>query len=279
MLTPDLAKKITSFVALKPRTVQEIALHISRNWRTADAYVEKIAAEQGVLGVRTFRSGTRGALKVVYWNSADSVKGSAVQERLFEEIRKSRSKQDFSPFEIYQYAVHKEAFLEDQEDEPSTVVQPLIDTLRSAAKQVLIFSGNFSWAHLTAGKESLLDILGDLSSRGVNVKVLCDIDLFALENMEKALAFNKRLGGNAIEYRHCSQPLRGFVIDDRIVRFKEKKLSKRLAKKQTFIFYTIRDADWAEWTAKVFWSFFSGSISASERIKELKSIQKIGRLG
>lgn len=65
MLDARARKRISDFVYQKPRTVQEIAQFLRVNWRTADRYVEKIAWEEGTLATRTFREGTRGALKVV----------------------------------------------------------------------------------------------------------------------------------------------------------------------------------------------------------------------
>lgn len=270
MLTPEESRKIQDFVSVKPRTVQEIAHLLERNWRTADSYVERIASETGKIGCRTFRGGTKGALKIVYWKGVESVRGSAVQERLFEEIK---SKGSFSAFDIYQYCNEKSAFLEMQEDEPKKVFHPLIKTLQSAQKQVLIFSGNFSWAHLSQEGVSALEVLESLAERGVSVKVIANVDLDAFANIEKVLLLNKRLGDNMIEIRHAVQPLRGFVIDDELVRFKEARDAK--GKKKTFIFYTVKDKDWVEWVQKLFWNLFSSGISAEKRMHELKGIENV----
>ena len=70
MLDTKTIKKINDFVYTKPRTIQEIAHLIRKNWRTANNYVDKIAKESGAISVRTFRGGTRGALKIVYWSRA-----------------------------------------------------------------------------------------------------------------------------------------------------------------------------------------------------------------
>jgi nitric oxide synthase oxygenase domain/subunit len=45
MLDKATIKQINEFVYQKPRTVQELALLLKVNWRTADSYVEKISAE------------------------------------------------------------------------------------------------------------------------------------------------------------------------------------------------------------------------------------------
>ena len=73
MLDSKIIKKINNFVYQKPRTIQEISLLIKKNWRTADRYVEQISKEQGTLLVRTFREGTRGALKIVFWNNIEKI--------------------------------------------------------------------------------------------------------------------------------------------------------------------------------------------------------------
>ena len=66
MLTEEIKNKILEFVALKPRSIDEIAKHIGKNWRTANSHVEKIARETGLIATRVFRKGTKGALKIVY---------------------------------------------------------------------------------------------------------------------------------------------------------------------------------------------------------------------
>ena len=88
MLDKKTIKKINDFVFSKPRTIQEIAELIGKNWRTADSYVNKIA-EEGTIAVRTFRGGTKGALKIVYWN-INPVQISSFQERLMKQIEAGR---------------------------------------------------------------------------------------------------------------------------------------------------------------------------------------------
>ena len=144
MLDSKTIKKISEFVYIKPRTIQEIAFHIQKNWRTADSYVERISKEQGILSVRTFREGTKGALKIAFWNNVEKIHSSEFQERLFKKIENAKHKSDFSPFDIYQYISgdKRSAFLEEQSEDSVTKKQDLVNALRSAEKQVLIFSGN-----------------------------------------------------------------------------------------------------------------------------------------
>ncbi len=271
MLDSVLIKKICDFVYVKPRSVQEIATHIEKNWRTADSYVEKIILEQGTLAIKTFREGSRGALKIVYWNNVDKIHSTDFQERLFKRIESARSKNDFSPFDIYQYVdvSKRSAFLEEQTEYSITEKQNLVNSLLSAEKQVLIFSGNLSWAHAAQDKKKIIDIFEEMAKRGVSIKILCNVDLESIDNISRMLEINEKIGKEMIEIRHANQPLRTFIIDSKLARFKEIKKSK------LFIFYEITDEEWIEWLQKVFWNMFKTSIIASKRITDLKSIEKI----
>jgi len=60
MLNRQLIDKIEQFVYQKPRSIQEIAFLIDKNWRTADRYIIEIEKEYGTLATRIFRKGTRG---------------------------------------------------------------------------------------------------------------------------------------------------------------------------------------------------------------------------
>ena len=95
MLDDKTIRKIMEFVQTKPRTVQEIALLLQVNWRTADRYTEKISRETGNLASRTFREGTRGALKIVYYNARENITSTEFQERLFQKILLGRKKKTF----------------------------------------------------------------------------------------------------------------------------------------------------------------------------------------
>ncbi len=282
MLDAETTKKILDFVYSKPRSIQEIAQHIGKNWRTADTYTEKIHKEQGVLAFRTFRGGTRGALKIVYWNNVEKIHSSDFQERLFKRIESSRTKEDFSPFDIYQYVDEKKrsAFLEEQSEYHITETQNLIGSLRSAASQVMIFSGNLSWVNAQQGRKRIIDVFEELADRNVVIKILCRVDMDSMGNVEKMLAINHKLKKEMIEIRHSEQPFRAFIIDDTFARFKEVQWTTKQTragpeKRQHYIFYEIRDEDWIEWLEKVFWSIFRTSISAQKRIGDINSIRAI----
>ncbi|MGC9309205.1 MAG: hypothetical protein ACP5D2_00735, partial [Candidatus Nanoarchaeia archaeon] len=108
MLDSKIVKKIEDFVYSKPRSMQEIAKHINKNWRTADRYVDKIEHDFGTISTRTFRKGTRGALKIVYWAGVERASNSIFQEQLEEDIFKGKNKYEFSGFDIFQHVPDKQ---------------------------------------------------------------------------------------------------------------------------------------------------------------------------
>lgn len=275
------AEKIKGFVRLKPRTVQEIAQAISRNWRTANSYVEKIASESGDIAYRVLRKGTPGAVKIVYWNSLEQFHHSQAQERLFKQIETGKGKNDFSPFDVYQYVDEdkRSSFFEQQAEENINVKQDLVGTLRSAEKQILFFSGNMSWANLRQGNVKLIDVFAELAERGVKIKFLTKVDMFSVDNVHKISAINNIIGKDMLEIRHCEQPLRAFIVDNRLAKLKEIKNpdndNTEGIKKKTYIFYELYDPEWVEWLQRVFWNLFRTSIPAPKRIKDLRTIKRL----
>lgn len=280
MLTTELTKKIKDHVYQKPRTVQEISFFLNKNWRTANAYIERIAEETGEIGIRVLREGTRGAVKIIYWNNLDRPYFSSAQERLFKQIELGKTKLDFSPFDIYQHVPpdKRHSFIQEQEENPCSVKQDLAGVLKGSQKQILIFAGDFTWANLLHGARPFLKIFEELARKDIPIRVLAKVDITSMENIRKMQVINHLIGKDRIEIRHCEQPLRGIIIDDRIVKLKEIKniedYTKKLKKKK-YIFYEIYDQKWIEWLQKVFFNLFRISISAEERIKNLKTIEKI----
>jgi len=100
MLDNNTIKKIESFVYSKPRSVQEIAQHIDKNWRTADRYIEEIETNFGTISTRVFRGGTQGALKIVFWASVEKISSSVFQEKLEQQIYLAHRKEEFSAFDF-----------------------------------------------------------------------------------------------------------------------------------------------------------------------------------
>ncbi len=273
MLEKATTLQILEFVRQKPRTIQEIAHLLDKNWRTANRYVEQIALEGGQIAVRTFREGSPGALKLAYWNALEPGKGSAYQERLLQKVLDGRKKEDFAPFDIYQFVPesHREAYLSDTEHS----THPLIkydDLLLKAQHQLLFFSGNLSWMELGHNRKKTIE---QLAERNISTKVLTRVDITSQKNTSEMLDLNQRTGWDAIEIRHCEQPLRAVIIDDHYASIKEVLNPQyiRELKKKTYIFYKIKDPEWVNWLQKVFWHLWNQSIDAKKRLEALKTLQ------
>ena len=277
-LSQTTVKKINDLVYMKPRTIQEIATLIGKNWRTADRYVEKIAEETGSISARTFREGTRGALKIVFWNNIEKVHSSEFQEKLFRRMETGK-KTDFSPFDIYQYVddEKRKAVVLNMEKEHAN--DQIKDYLRSAEKQVLSFSGNLSWINSTEKKEKLIDVVRELAKNNVSLKIVTRVTMDSMKSVSRALAINDEIGKKLIEIRHAQQPLRGFVIDGNLARFREvldpAGYEKGELDKSMLLFYEIYDKEWIEWLQKIFWHVFRTAMPAEKRIKDLNSIRYI----
>jgi len=282
MLNQKIIKEINDYVYIKPRTIQEISLLINKNWRTANSYIEKIKQEQGTISIRIFREGTRGALKIVYWNSIEKIHSSQFQERLFQQISTGKHKEDFSPSEIYQYIDKNKKsaqILNEKSYYSKENFQDYQNFLKSTQQQILLFSGNLSFLNLSYKNKNILQTIEDLAKNNISIKILTRVELPGIENIKNTLSINEKLGKNLIEIHHCFQPLRCTIIDSKIARIKEVKDPKvypvdELKEKLT-ILYTIHDEEWIEWLQKVFFNLFRKSISAEKRIEDIENISFI----
>lgn len=278
MLDAATAKKINDFVYQKPRTVQEIAQALRVNWRTADRYIERIASDEGTIAVRTFREGTRGALKVVFWNNVERMHASEAQEWLFRRIEAGRRKSDFSPFDIYQFVDAKKkklVVLNDKEYASNANFKSFANTLRSAESQILFFSGNLTFSNYKSHDTEIRQIVEELAREKVSSKILARVEMPGLENVMNVLSINKRVGWNAVEIRHCFHPLRVTIIDNKLAVMKESWYPKNYEpgelKETLHHLYYIYDEEWIEWLQKIFWNFFRNSVDAAVRIKDMKA--------
>jgi hypothetical protein len=278
MLDTPTIKKIEDFVYSKPRSIQEIAIHLGKNWRTADRYIEEIEKSFGTITTRVFREGTRGALKIVYWASVEKISHSVFQEQLEKDIFQGRKKEDFSAFDIFQYVDEKDKITTIKIGEDETKLTKLSDytnLLRLAKKQVLFFSGNLSFINFKDKNDDVFKTIEELVKRGIAIKALCRIDMAGIENIKKLLSLNHKYGKELVEVHHREQPLRVTLIDNEIANLKEIKnptgRDKELNKK-VFIFYTIRNKDWVGWLSKIFWKMFSSTINSSTRLNELNKL-------
>lgn len=270
MLTKQIRQQIEDFVHQSPRTVQELAHHIDKNWRTADRYVQQISEEFGTIATKTFREGSRGALKLVYWNAIVGMKGTSFQDRLKTLIEAGKNKYDFSPMNIYQFSdpTKREAFVSTKTRTPH-----FIENLESAKQQILVFSGNLSWIN---EEKTLVKVLEKIIKRGVKIKFLTKIDLTSQEIANQLLKLNSTIGDDLISIRHCEQPLRCIIIDDHLTTIKEvySPNQQREIVEKTFIYYAIKDSVWISWLQKIFWHLWEQSIDAQLRIDAMKTIRR-----
>ena len=278
MLDSEITKKIEDFVYAKPRSVQEIAQQIDKNWRTADRYIGEIEKNFGTISTRVFREGTRGALKIVYWTSIEKASHSVFQEKIEKEILIAKRKEDFSAFDIFQHIPDKDkkVSVEKESEESDTNLKELADFMLGTKKQLILLSGNLSFANLKNKKTDMLTVFEELVKRNVPIKVLCRVDIVGKENVEKLLSLNFKHKKELIEIRHSEQPIRAVISDNNAFRIKEIKEPTGKAselKNKLFIFYTIKNKEWAEWLSKIFWKIFSSSIDARKRIEEINKIK------
>jgi len=282
VLNSHIHKKICDFVKVKPRTIQEISQHINKNWRTAERYISKIEEETGYVSVRIFREGTRGALKIVFWNSTDDLPVNNFQEEILENLLHGKSPTEFFPFDIYQHVSEKQkkAFIEDlgkRTDLEISDKQDLVGFLRKAKKQIIIFAGNLTWINAKQGDTKIIEVLRELAEKGVSIKVLSRVSLIGLDNVKKLLSLNQELEKEIVEIKHRYHPLRAIIIDDKIIRMSETKLPEHYPsgdlKKELRFFYEIYDKEWINWIQKVFWKMFATALSSNKRIKEINTIK------
>jgi hypothetical protein len=274
MLNLEIIQKIEEFVSQKPRSINELAVHLNKNWRTLDRYVEQIIQERGTIQTRTFRGGTRGALKIVYWNLNENIKQTKIQEQLENQILNKMQKQEFSGFDIFQQIKEKDKkiTIEKQTKEEETNLEELTNLLKQTKKELIIFSGNLSWINLKNKEIEILKVFEDLIKKNVKIKVICRVDFIGKKNIEKLLALNFKYNKELIEIHHREQPLRAIISDNNFFRIKEiKEPTGRFEEleKKLFIFYTIKDKEWISWLQRIFWKMFSTSIDSQKRLEEL----------
>lgn len=272
MVSREDERKIIDYVQQQPCTIQEIARLVQRNWRTADNYVADIARHTGLIATRTFREGTRGALKIVYWNALDKQHQTTYQARLLERILAGRQKEDFSAFDIYQFVndKHRSADVVSEENQ----IGP-DELLKMVGEQWFSLSGNLSWLRLYP---NVLKQFEKLAHKRIAIKIITRIDMTSADLTRKLLAINERVGWDAIAVRHAEQPLRAIIVDNRIASLKEVLSPKfpqyRELEKKTYIFYRINEEEWVSWLQKVFWAIWETSVDAKIRLDALETLNR-----
>ena len=278
MLDPETIRNIESFIYAKPRSVQEIAHYIGKNWRTADRYINEIENDFGTISTRVFRKGTRGALKIVYWAAVEKISHSIFQEILEHEIMQARKKEDFFAFDIAQHipGKNKKSFIEKSPNETLKNLKELDEFLKNTKRQLLIFSGNLSFINLKNKDIDIFRTLDDLAKRKITMKIICRVDIPGKENIEKILSLNFKYGKEVLEIRHRRHPLRAIVSDNsvfKIIEIKEPTGKEHELKKEISIVYTIKDKEWTEWISRIFWKMYSSSIDARKRLEEINKLK------
>ncbi|MBI5229099.1 hypothetical protein HY991_03235 [Candidatus Micrarchaeota archaeon] len=270
--------KIKEMVFERPRAVNEIAAALDVNWRTADRYLKELEEKTGALSLHTFREGTRGALKVVYWKSQPLPSSSKIQDALKEKILRGVDKADFSTFEIYQHIdpTKRNAFWEEKKKKSKIFfygTRNLKKSAEEAKNEWLYFCGDMSWIM----KESTaLSILEKVARKGVSVRILARIDFTNLSFTEKMLKLNKKFGSDAIDLRHIHQPLRGEIVDEQVARFVETSLSTVQERgKEALAFYEIYAEEWIIWLKEIFRELYAQGIPAEKRLEDMKTIRRL----
>jgi hypothetical protein len=284
-------KPIMDFVKKEPRTIQEISRHISKSWLTTDSYIKKIEEKTGLISVKTFRKGSRGALKVVFYNNPERVLQDDVKERLFAQIKNARRKSDFDFMELFQYIPEgkKKAHLIEKskrtkkkksanlnsDKSSSAFTMPLSELPNIANDHVYFFSGNLSFINDLDNGRKVVDIFEELIKNKIHIKILCRVNLATITNIEKLSALLTKYP-DYIEIRHCYQPLRGFIVDGKLARFRESEQAQLYRPSElnedVKIYYTISDEEWISWLQKLFWNLFRTSVDYYDRIKEINNI-------
>jgi len=270
------SKQIIDFVKKEPRTIQEISLNIGRSWVTTEAYVHQVSQTTGLISVKGFRKGSRSSIKLVYYNSSESMQGDSLKSELYDMIKAGRNKNDFDFMEVFQFVdvkKKKHLILTDTEGNQGGNLAVLF---RQAKESVLCFSGNLSFLNLRYGKVKIIDLVEDAVRRGVTVRIICRVNLASMNNIRKLEPILRKYQ-NSIEIRHRYQPLRGFIIDNQVARFaneEQLKLYKQgELEKDTLIFYEIYDPEWIAWLQKAFWQLWRPSIDYDLRFREIKRLQ------
>ena len=276
----EIRQKILEFIHTRPRAVAEVASLISKNWRTADRYLEQLVSED-LIKLHVFRKGGRGALKIAYWPTSITETPSATKNFLFQRIVNGLKKEDFSALDIIQHISNNKRKVELFSKEYYGSVKNIStfwSSLNKAKKQILFFSGNLSFINMGNKFDEFVNLTQKILEKGVNINILTRVDITNTETIKTLLNLNKKDLSGKINIRYAYQPLRCTIIDEDICFLKENMnlygdIEDEKTSTSTFI-YTATEQDWINWLTKMFWHIWHGSIDAEKRLTVLEEMSK-----
>ncbi len=275
-LSEDEIKTILERVKETPQTVNDIAHLIDRSWVTTEKYLHELRDTTGLINLKTFREGTQGALKIVYFTPTPFSIGDEVKQSLSQQILAGKQKDDFDFMDVFQFIPEnqKHSFTRTIPEEQHMSSVEMVKKL--AQKKLFYFSGNMSFVSTSyPGKESVIDMMEKQLSLGVQIKILCRVSLSSLSNIESISNLLIKYP-QQFEIRHRYHPLRGMIIDDSFARFKsweeKDKFRPGELNESTRIYYEITSPEWIAWMESVFWQMWRSSIPYDQRIKEIQRI-------
>ncbi len=269
MLNAERIERIKTLLVERPHSIREIATSLEISWKTADKYIDELCERDGSVGVHVFKDGMRGGLKIAFL-SASARNSGQLMEFLHKRIVGVREKSDFSPFELYQHVDEKmkkafweaegTAFIEKGSEDINNLLQ-------STQRNYLSFSGDFSWVQSRERGMEVIKTIEAVVRRGARIHMLGRIDIKSLASIERLLSMNEMLGVEAIDIRHIDQPLRGAIVDDKLVRLVESPPALNKT-----IYYEITDPKWVRFVKDIFWEFHKVSVPAQKRVDEIRKI-------
>lgn len=268
-------KGVIDFVKKEPRTIQEVSKLINKSWITTETYLKEIKSKTGAIDIKAFRQGSKSGLKIVYYNHKESASTDQVKEELYKKIKNGREKTDFDFMDIFQFIPSKKSKISAKKEESFSETKEIIQLFKQAEDHIYCFSGNMSFINLEFNKFKILDLIEDALKRKVYIKILCRVNLASVQNLNK---LSKLLTNYSefLEIRHSYHPLRGFILDGKLARFKNvEKASKYRGKELTenlLILYEVYDESWIIWLEKVFWNIFRTAGDYKTRLTALKKM-------
>lgn len=270
-------ERLIGFIKEQPRSIKEVSDFLGKSWGGTESHLKRIRDRTGLIDIKIFRKGSHGALKVVYYTSHEISQADELRKHLFDLIKAGREKDDFDFLEVYQFVddEKKSARIRNMGGENDFCDKELMKRLKNTKKSLLCFSGNLSFLTMEDGGESICDIFEQLLRKKVHIRILMRVTIPSLKNLD-IMRHLMRKFPDLLEIRHSFQPLRGFIFDDEIARFKfeeepENYRAGELSQKVS-IMYELQDEAWVLWLQNVFWNIYRNSIDHKKRVGEMNRI-------